>query len=78
MAGKRSDAEKYDEELESVHIKIPASLKHQIRMAAAAGKKSMAVLLRDALEQGWERVAATEKNNQEQKATSAKKRKVSA
>ncbi len=63
MARTRADAEKYDEELESVHIKIPASLKQDIRMTAAANKMSMAVLLRDALEQGWEKVSATEKKS---------------
>jgi hypothetical protein len=67
MARTRADADKFDEELESVHIKIPASLKQSIRMTAAAGKKSMAVLLRDALEQGWEKVLAVEKKNQEEK-----------
>ena len=32
MARTRADADKYDEELESVHIKIPVSLKRTIRV----------------------------------------------
>ena len=57
MARTRADADKYDEELESVHIKIPVSLKRTIRVTAAENNKSMAVLLRDALEQGWVNVS---------------------
>lgn len=63
----RADADKYTEPLASVHIQLSPSLQQTIRMTAAAGKKSLAVLRRDALEQGWEQVAATEKKNQEKK-----------